>query len=332
MDALAIGGLRKAEVHVHLEGCFEVDDLVALAATHREQLPRPADRLFEFSSFDNFLDFLSWSCSLVRTRDEVHAAAYRYAERAGRSGVVVADIIVNPTHWHPWNGNLVGLVDALDAGFSDAEFDGLPPVGVCVSVLRQQSAAEALGLVDRLIEIAHPRVVALSIDGNEAVAGRTGARFADAFRRAGEAGFGRTVHAGESSGPEGVRDAIDVLGADRIDHGVRAIEDPALVHELADRRMPLGVCPSSNITLGIVPSLAEHPIDALRLAGVPVSVNTDDPAFLANDLVSEYAICAQMFSWSDEVITGLAQTSLDACFMAAQRGLSTGALLAGKRR
>ena len=317
---------------MHLEGCFEVSDLVTLAATHGEWLPRPADRLFEFSSFDNFLDFLSWSCSLVRTRDDVQAAAYRYAERAGRAGVVAADIIVNPTHWHPWHDNLSGLIDALDAGFSDAEVDGLPPVGLCISVLRQQSSTEAVELVDALIELGHPRVVALSIDGNEAVAGRTGARFAEAFRRAGAAGLGRTVHAGESSGPEGVRDAIHVLGADRIDHGIRAIEDPSLVQELADRRIPLGVCPSSNITLGIVPTVAEHPIDALRLAGVPVSVNTDDPAFLANDLVSEYAICAQMFNWSDDVITGVAQTSLEACFMASQRGLSTGALVAGNRR
>ena len=332
MDTTAIVGLRKAEVHVHLEGCFEIPDLVALAATHGEQLPRAADRLFAFSSFDNFLDFLSWSCSLVRTGDEVHAAAYRYAERARRAGVVAADIIVNPTHWHPWHDNLTGLIDALDAGFTDAEVDGLPPVGLCISLLRQQSSAEALELVDRLIEIGHPRGVALSVDGNEAVAGRTGARFAEAFRRAGDAGFGRTVHSGESSGPEGVRDAIDVLGADRIDHGIRAIEDPALVADLADRQIPLGVCPSSNITLGIVASLAEHPIDALRLAGVPVSVNTDDPAFLANDLASEYMICAQMFSWSDEVIAGVAQTSLEACFMAAQRGLGAGALLAGKRR
>ena len=85
---------------------LETSDLVALAAAHGEQLPRPADRLFESSSFDNFLDFLSWSCSLVRTRDDVHAAAYRYAERARRGGVVAADTIVNPSHWHPWHDNL----------------------------------------------------------------------------------------------------------------------------------------------------------------------------------------------------------------------------------
>lgn len=322
-----VTALPKAEVHVHLEGCFEADDLVALAAGHGEALPRPPERLFEFSSFDAFLDFLSWSCSLVRTRDEVHAAAYRYAQRAGRAGVVAADIIVNPTHWHPWHHDLAGLIDALDAGFAEAEQDGLPPVGLCLSVLRQQTAQEAADLVELMVGLAHPRVVALSVDGNEALAGRTGPRFADAFARAGAAGLGRTVHAGESSGPEGVRDALDLLGADRLDHGVRSIEDPALVSELAGRGVPLGVCPSSNVTLRLFTSIAEHPIERLRAAGVPVSVNTDDPAFLGNELVGEYLLCAQTFDWDGSVVAEVAATSLESCFMAARRGITSGALI-----
>ena len=141
-------------------------------------------------------------------------------------------------------------------------------MGLCVSLLRTQSASAAAELVDALVALRHSRVVALSIDGNEAAAGRTGPRFAEAFRRAGAAGLGRTVHAGESSGPEGVRDAIELLGADRIDHGVRAIEDPELVALLADRRIPLGVCPTSNLKLGVCPSIDAHPIDRLRRAGV----------------------------------------------------------------
>jgi hypothetical protein len=100
----------------------------------------------------------------------------------------------------------------------------------------------------------------------------------------------RTVHAGESSGPEGVRDAIELLGADRIDHGGRAIEDPAVVGLLAERQIPLGVCPSSNVTLGLYPALTAHPIDRLRRAGVPVSVNTDDPALLGVTLAGEYDV------------------------------------------
>lgn len=156
--------------------------------------------------------------------------------------------------------------------------------------------------------------MALSIDGNEAAAGRTGARFAQVFQRAGAAGLRRTVHAGESSGPEGVRDAIELLGADRIDHGVRAIEDPDLVGLLADRRIPLGICPTSNLKLGVYAAIEDHPIDRLRRAGVVVSINTDDPVLLGASLEGEYALCCKAFGWPDDVLRSLARNSIDASF------------------
>ncbi len=306
--------LPKAEVHIHLEGCFEADAIAALAEAAGEPLPRPREHLLEFEGLADFLVFLDWMCGLVRTREQLARAAYAFAGRMGASGVGYADAIINPTHWEHWARNIPGLIDALDAGFREAEADGLPPVGLCISLLRQQSADEAAELVDLLVEKRHPRVVALSIDGNEAAAGRTGPRFAEAFRRAGAAGLKRTVHAGESSGPEGVRDAVELLGADRIDHGVRAIEEPALVEMLAERRIPLGICPTSNLTLNVYPSLTEHPIERLRLAGVPVSVNTDDPALLGIRLEDEYARCAETFGWTDAVLREVAANSVEASF------------------
>jgi adenosine deaminase len=124
----------------------------------------------------------------------------------------------------------------------------------------------------------------------------------------------RTVHAGESSGPEGVRDAIELLGADRIDHGVRAIEDPELVGLLVDRQIPLGICPTSNLTLGVYRGIEDHPIDRLRRAGVAVSINTDDPVLLGASLVGEYALCSKAFGWSDDDLRALARNSIDASF------------------
>ncbi|MBX9832306.1 MAG: adenosine deaminase, partial [Burkholderiaceae bacterium] len=118
----------------------------------------------------------------------------------------------------------------------------------------------------------------------------------------------------ESSGPEGVWDAVDLLGADRIDHGVRAIEDPALVQMLAERQIPLGVCPTSNLVLGVYPSIDAHPIERLRQAGVRVSVNTDDPALLGASLVGEYAMCRHTFGWTDAVTAEVARTSIEASF------------------
>jgi adenosine deaminase len=209
------------------------------------------------------------------------------------------------------------MVDAFDAGFAAAEQDGLPTVGLCVSLLRTQSSKDAAELVDSLVALRHPRVVALSIDGNEAAAGRTGPRFAQAFRRAGAAGLRRTVHAGESSGPEGVRDAIELLAADRIDHGVRAIEDPSLVALLVDRQIPLGICPTSNLVLGVYASLDDHPIDRLRRAGVVVSLNTDDPVLLGASLEGEYAMCSRAFGWTDDDLRTLARNSIHASFAGA---------------
>lgn len=306
--------LPKAEVHAHLEGCFEPAVLEQWATQARVPMPRPRERLFEFTGLADFLHFLDWACGLASTRERLAELSYGYCKRLADAGAGYADVIVNPTHWTAWHGRLPAMIDALDAGFTAAEQDGLPPVGLCVSLLRTQSAEAATELVDSLAALRHPRVVALSIDGNEAAAGRTGPRFADAFRRAGVAGLRRTVHAGESSGPEGVRDAIELLGADRIDHGVRAIEDAATVALLVDRQIPLGICPTSNLALGVYASIEDHPIDRLRRAGVAVSINTDDPVLLGASLVGEYALCSQAFGWSDVELRALARHSIDASF------------------
>ena len=310
--------LPKAEVHAHLEGCFEPAVLEQWAAQTGVPMPRPRELLLEFEGLADFLHFLDWACGLASTRDRLAALSYGYSQRLADSGAGYGDVIVNPTHWAAWHGRLGAMIDAINAGLAEAEQDGLPSVGLCVSLLRTQSADAAAELVDALIALRHPRVVALSIDGNETAAGRTGPRFADAFRRAGAAGLRRTVHAGESSGPEGVRDAIELLGADRIDHGVRAIEDPELVALLAERRIPLGVCPTSNLKLGVYASIEAHPVERLRRAGVVVSLNTDDPVLLGAGLEGEYALCGQAFGWSDEDLRGLARNSIEASFASAE--------------
>lgn len=309
--------LPKAEVHLHLEGCFEAATIAQWAKAEGVTLPRPQEDLFKFSGLADFLGFLDLACGLACTTERLVALSYGLSQRLADNGTGYADVIFNPTHWPAWHGRLGAMLDAMDAGFKAAEQDGLPSVGLCVSLLRTQSADEAIELVDALRAMRHPRVVALSVDGNEATAGRTGPRFADAFRRAGDAGLRRTVHAGESSGPEGVWDAVNLLGADRIDHGVRAIEDAALVSLLAERQIPLGICPTSNLVLGVYPSIQEHPIEGLRAAGVRVSVNTDDPALLGASLVGEYALCRQTFGWTDEVTRSVARTSIEASFASA---------------
>ena len=315
-DASRLRALPKAEIHVHLEGTFEPLELQAWAREAGVPMPRPPEALLRFEGLADFLEFLDWACGLAGTRERLAQLARAFCERLHRDGTGYADLIVNPSHWGPWRGRLREMLDALDAGFREAEQDGLPPVGLCVSLLREQTAAEAVELVEQLTAWRHPRVVALSVDGNEAVAGRTGPRFADAFRRAAAGGLRRTVHAGESSGPEGVLDAVNLLHADRIDHGVRAVEDRATVELLQDLRIPLGVCPSSNLALKLYPSLEAHPLEALRRAGVLVSLGTDDPSLLETSLPREYSLCQGHFGWTDEVVREVAATSIAASFAA----------------
>lgn len=313
-NRLVVTQLPKAEVHVHLEGCFEPEQLSAWASESGIKLPRPKEDLLNFNGLTDFLHFLDWSSSLVSTRERLAQLSYSYASRLSDNGGLYADLIFNPTHWKAWHGKLNSMIDAIDAGLRAAEQDGLATVGLCVSLLRQQSASEAVELVEYLTKLKHPRVVALSVDGNEAVAGRTGHRFAEAFSRAGKAGLKKTVHAGESSGPEGVSDAILLLGADRIDHGVRAYEDPKVVDMLISKNIPIGVCPTSNIKLGVYPGFEQHPLNKLLESGVRVTINTDDPVLLNTTLTDEYLICQNTFGWSNNTLYQVAKNSIDASF------------------
>lgn len=328
---LSLKSLPKAEVHVHLEGCFEPATLENWARQACVPMPRPRDQLFSFNGLADFLEFLDWACGLASTSDRLAEMAYGFSRRLAADGAGYADVIINPTLWAALHGRTRALIEALDAGFGAAEQDGLPPVGLCISLLRTQSADEAIDLVESLVAWRHPRVVALSVDGNDAAAGRTGPRFAEAFRRAGSAGLRRTVHAGESSGPEGVREAVELLGADRIDHGVRAIEDDLVVALLAERGIPLGICPTSNLTLKVYPSIEAHPLNRLRKAGVRVSINTDDPSLLATDLPSEYELASTAFGWTDDIVREVARTSIEASFANADVKARLNSALAGWR-
>ena len=304
-----VRGLPKAEVHTHLES-ISTTTLRALAGAAGE----PAE-LVEFapSGLSELLGWLGWCCGLVRTPADATRVGREFVDRAAASGVRTVDAILNPVHWGRWPGDrLLALLDALAVGFAEAEGGGGPTTRLCLSVLRSQSAEEALELVERMGAWQHPRVAGLSIDGDEAVTGRVSERFAPAFARARALGFATTAHAGESGPAEGVWDALDVLGVQRIDHGFRAIADCELVDRLAAEQVPLGITPTENVVLGYVDELAAHPARALLAAGVPLSVNTD--ASFSHLLVDEYLACARAFGWGRDELGHLAATSIDASF------------------
>jgi adenosine deaminase len=309
VDRSWVVALPKAEVHLHLEGCLD-PDLVDGAARRRGVTPLGSAQI---TNLPQLLSYLDWSCALIDRADDLAAIAYGAARRVSSAGVGHIDVIVNPTHWPHWRGRLDAMVEALDSGFGAAETDGFATSVLCLSLKRTQTGSEALALVDWMLDRRHPRVAALSIDGDE-TNGSHNERFAGAFTRAARGGLRRCAHAGESSGPGGVREAIDMLGAERIDHGIRSVEDRGLVAELAHRSIPLDICPTSNVVLGVVPDLVHHPVDDLRRQGVRISLNTDDPVLFGSDVAGEYVRCAETFSWDRSELVAIARTSIESCF------------------
>ena len=303
--------LPKIELHVHLESTMPGELLERFAAEQGRSLPRPAAELYHCSAEDlsDFLSFLDKICSYVGTQADLAEVAERFSRESRRENILYAETILNPTHWPQFT--VPQIIAAVTEGFDRGQAAGGADCRFTLSLSRTQTAGEAMELVEEMIRCRTPRLVGLSIDGNEALAGRTGERFAPAFAAAGAAGFGRTVHAGESSGPEGVRDALDLLGADRLDHGVRGAEDPALLERLAAKRVPLNVCLTSNLTL-LYREAAEHPLKQMLDAGAVVTLNRDDPTFLGGLTLTEELRRAAEFA-------GMSRAELVECQMAAAR-------------
>ncbi|MCY3910150.1 MAG: adenosine deaminase [bacterium] len=301
----------KIELHIHLEGTFRPNRVVELAAMAGEELPRPVERLFEVDNLADFLETLDWVCGLVRDEPTAEQVAYDFAMYAHDQGIVYAEVIVNPTHWSGLT--TAELFTACAGGFDRAQADGLGDFRLLPSILRQQSEEEARALVEWIEGAGLDRIVGLSIDGNEEAAGRTGPRFASAYALAARIGLGRTAHAGESSGAEGVRDAIELLGVSRVDHGVRCAEDPEVLGMVLERGITLNVCLTSNCTL-LYSSLDDHPIRELATAGVRFTINTDDPETLGISLCSELTLAAEHLGWNLNDLVEAQHRAVDATF------------------
>jgi adenosine deaminase len=178
--------------------------------------------------------------------------------------------------------------------------------------LRDRSGEEALEVLEQLVAADAP-IIGIGLDSAEV--GNPASKFTAVYARAAELGLHRVAHAGEEGGPEYVVDALDLLQVERVDHGVRSVEDPALLDRLASERIPLTVCPLSNVRLQGVPSLAEHPLPELLAAGVLVTINSDDPAYFGGYVEDNYVAVAETFGLTDDDLAQLARSSVEASFL-----------------
>ena len=305
-----------AELHVHIEGTLEPDAVVAMARRNGVDLPvRDARELaarYVFDDLQSFLDLHYANLRVLRTEEDFFELAGGYLDRARGANVRRAEIFFDPqTHIGngvPLDAVMAGLTGAL--GPSDATHGISTDLIMCF--LRDRGADAAHEMLTAILPF-RERIIGVGLDSTEI--GFPPELFSDVYARAAAEGLHLVAHAGEEGGPETVAAALDVLRVERVDHGIRAMEDAALVRRLRAERVPLTVCPLSNVALGAVRSVATHPLGKMLAEGVVATVNSDDPAYFGGYVDANYAAVERELSLPPAAMETLALNSFDACFV-----------------
>jgi adenosine deaminase len=304
--------LPKAELHLHLEGAIRPGTARELA----ERYGRPMPRTGRFADLSEFVVAYEQARDLIGSLDDLRRVAAELLTTARENGVVWTEVhLIPPTYagrLGPDEAVVEAVLDGLAAGSDDAAGAGL-----IIGVNRMLPVEAAERSLELALAYRDRGVVGLGLAADEA---RFPAwLFASVFGRAAAAGLPTVPHAGEGAGAESVRACVELLGARRINHGVRAAEDPAVVDLLIERGVSLDVCPTSNVALQVAPSLEAHPLPALLDAGVPVSLNTDCPLFLDTSTADEYALASSAFGLGPDQLAAIARTSLETSSCPADR-------------
>jgi len=312
--AASLERLPKVEIHCHVEGAIRPTTVIELAAKNGLALPtEDPTELFRYTSLTTFLEVFFLIQESVGAREDWTRIAYESMADGAEHGRVYAEMFFTPARLIAGGQSLASIVAGLDEGLLAAEADlGVRGMLVC-DVDRAYGPAAGLELATELARLRRAgapgmdRVLGMGLDSTEI--GVDPKSFREAFQVARDAGFRITAHQGEDSGPDAIRDAVDVLGAERIDHGITLGLDPELLARFVDERIPLTMCPNSNIRIANrYERLEDHPLASYREAGVLATVNTDDPALTDLDLGYEYRTVAAANDWGwDEMV----QVSLD---------------------
>ncbi len=312
--------LPKAELHLHIEGTLEPEMMFELAARNGVSLPyadvQAVREAYQFTDLQSFLDLYYAGASVLRTQQDFHDLAAAYLARAHADGVVHAEIMFDPqahtSRGIPIETVFAGLASAMREGRDTLGFTSM----LILSFLRHLSEADALAALEQSLPLREDYAdlwVGIGLDSGER--GNPPEKFARVYARCAELGFRLTAHAGEEGPPEYIRSALDVLGVERIDHGVRGEEDPALLAELIRRRIPLTVCPLSNLKLRVVDDLQRHNLARLLRAGALVTVNSDDPAYFGGYVLDNYLSTALALDLDRDELATLAANSIRASFL-----------------
>lgn len=306
--------LPQAELHVHLEGTAPPELVRRIAARNGVPIPGRTfgqDGRFRYTDFLDFLRTYDLAASVIRTGEDYRDITYEYLCACARGGAIYVELTASPDH-----AALVGVGDdehlsGIARGIDEARRDTGIEGRILISAVRNFGVEQAMHVARYAARRPHPYVVGFSMAGDEA--SFPARDFSAAFSAAAQGGLGCTIHAGEWAGPDSVRAALE-LPITRISHGVRAIEDPALVDELAARAIVLECCPTSNVVLGLYPSYEVHPLRRLRDAGVRVTLGSDDPPYFGATIASEYEVCSQRMGFTEDDLRAVTDTAIDAAF------------------
>ncbi len=306
--------LPKCELHCHVEGTARVATVQELAAKNHVPLPveDPAD-LYTFRNLDHFLEIFGVVCTSLVSPDDFHRVVYECLEDGAAAGVRYREIFFSPGYHIARGVELDTVYDGLASGLRDAMADFDIRARLILDVDKPRGGDHALAMVR--YAAAKDRETLIGVGGDSTERGVDHRQFVPAWREAERAGLRRTFHAGEDGPAENIRICVEG-GCERIDHGFRLLDDPDLTKRVAAERIPLTVCPSSNVVIAnVVADVAAHPFAAQREAGVLVMINSDDPAMTRVDVGDEYGIVAEAFGYDLETMEDLSLDSIEATFM-----------------
>jgi adenine deaminase len=305
----------KAELHVHIEGTLEPELMVELARRNEVAIPfrdvGAVRAAYRFTNLQSFLDIYYQACAVLRTERDFYDLGLAYLQKAGAQGVRHAEIFFDPqTHTDrgiPLRTVFAGLTRALRDG---ADIGVHAQLILCF--LRHLPEEQALATLHQALDFRN-QFVGVGLDSSER--GFPPARFERVFARARAEGLRLVAHAGEEGPPDYIWQALDLLGAERIDHGVRCLEDDRLVRHLAAHQVPLTVCPFSNVRLRVVDTLADHPLPTLLERGLLASVHSDDPAYFGGYIGDNYTAVAAELDFGVDTVARLARNGITASFL-----------------
>jgi adenosine deaminase len=317
----ALDRLPKVELHCHVEGTMRPDTVVDLARKNGIELPTSdPTELYRYSSLDTFLEIFWLVQSTLGSREDWARLAYESIVDGAAHGLVYRETFFTPARHLDAGQDLADIVAGLAEGLGAAEAETGARAMLIADIDRAYGGAAGLAMVERLVELRRAgspgveRVIGVGLDSTELGVDPTD--FAEAFEMAGRAGLRRTSHQGEETPPSHIWAGLEALGSERIDHGLSSLQDPELVRRLAGERIPLTVCPNSNVVIAnAVPRLELHPYPRMREAGLLATLNTDDPALTDLDLGREYRSCMEAFDYRWEDMVAIALDGVEATWL-----------------